>query len=881
MSNFPKLRDRVVDPSTGVPLNGAKLYTYEPGTTTNKATYTTAVRTIAHTNPIVSDANGLFPEIYLTPDTTYRFILKTSADVTLFDVDDIAPTALDGDLNAQFYELAESPLHQGAVGNGSDDDSTQVQDAINAATLGTRNGVVDLYGRTYRCDTGLILPSGIKLRNGTLDFSNCHDDAFLHAQGDTGVPVAVTADIAAGDDSFDAASISGVSSNNLLHLYQDAGSTAGEIVRVASASGSTITIAGQTHGAYATANTARYIGIVPVTGIVLEDLEIIGNAGASGLGDAIVLDLCKGVRLRNVSVRTTKGVGLAVKRSCDTVVESCSFVEASSGVEVRDASIDTVIEGCSFVRMSSASGAVRIGQNANAGVTYKTRVVSSSVQGSERGISIETHSGVTHVVGCQIGGGSTEGVYVVGRDVAIRDCAIYGFQYPVRIAATAALLAGVNNVAPVNLTVRGNALTCQGASGYCVLLTLSDADYEQIDISGNVLRGEGVHLSVDATIGGGQLLRRLTMHGNNQDCGTYSNGNLLLVTKQNGGSPVAIDKISLCGNIKSGGLEFVDSSAAASSLSLASAVIADNAGDGVIDLSGFTQAERVTITGNSLEVTSGTAGIYVSGNNVTVRGNTVSGAVSRGVSVSGSRCVVADNTLSGMEGGAFSAGVRAVDCDSVIISGNAIGSNDDFITYGVRVESDERACVSVSNNTINGIDNTSGSAGIRLSGGRYTNLNIAGNAINSRYHCILFAGAVDNLCLSGNSCDTSVGGGVAAISITGTNAGDVNHVAISGNSVDASRALLLSGYIDGGAIAGNVFQGATATYNTIDLTGSVGSAVHNIAITGNAIREGVYGISASNTARVIHDGNSFYSPGTSHQNGLAAGTSGAGGNYVS
>jgi hypothetical protein len=32
---------------------------------------------------------------------------------------------------------------------------------------------------------------------------------------------------------------------------------------------------------------------------------------------------------------------------------------------------------------------------------------------------------------------------------------------------------------------------------------------------------------------------------------------------------------------------------------------------------------------------------------------------------------------------------------------------------------------------------------------------------------------------------------------------------------------------------------------------------------------------------VIHDGNIFYNNGTSHQNGLAAGTSGAGGNYIS
>ena len=75
----------------GVPLSGGLIYTYLAGTTTPTATYTSASGTIAHSNPIVLDSGGRVPsgETWLTDGTSYKFVLKDSADVLIATYDNI------------------------------------------------------------------------------------------------------------------------------------------------------------------------------------------------------------------------------------------------------------------------------------------------------------------------------------------------------------------------------------------------------------------------------------------------------------------------------------------------------------------------------------------------------------------------------------------------------------------------------------------------------------------------------------------------------------------------------------------------------------------------------------------------------------------------
>ena len=72
--------------SDGLPLVGGKLYTYAAGTTTPLATYTDNTQTAQNTNPVILDSTGQ-AGVWLPETTSYKYVLKTSADVTLYTVD--------------------------------------------------------------------------------------------------------------------------------------------------------------------------------------------------------------------------------------------------------------------------------------------------------------------------------------------------------------------------------------------------------------------------------------------------------------------------------------------------------------------------------------------------------------------------------------------------------------------------------------------------------------------------------------------------------------------------------------------------------------------------------------------------------------------------
>lgn len=79
--------------STGALMAGAKLHFYAASTSTRQNTYQDADLTTPHTNPVVADANGVFPPIFLSPTLgDYKCVLTTSADVVLYTVDDLPAT---------------------------------------------------------------------------------------------------------------------------------------------------------------------------------------------------------------------------------------------------------------------------------------------------------------------------------------------------------------------------------------------------------------------------------------------------------------------------------------------------------------------------------------------------------------------------------------------------------------------------------------------------------------------------------------------------------------------------------------------------------------------------------------------------------------------
>jgi hypothetical protein len=85
--------------NSGVPLAGGLLYSYEAGTTTPAPTYTTSQGNIANSNPIILDAAGRPPsEIWLSP-IAYKLVLKTSAGVLLWTMDNLTGIPAAGQQN--------------------------------------------------------------------------------------------------------------------------------------------------------------------------------------------------------------------------------------------------------------------------------------------------------------------------------------------------------------------------------------------------------------------------------------------------------------------------------------------------------------------------------------------------------------------------------------------------------------------------------------------------------------------------------------------------------------------------------------------------------------------------------------------------------------
>lgn len=77
--------------NNGSILSGGKIFTYTAGTTTPQATYTDATGGTPNTNPIVLNSAGrTATAIWLTEGVSYKFVLKTSADVTIGTYDDVA-----------------------------------------------------------------------------------------------------------------------------------------------------------------------------------------------------------------------------------------------------------------------------------------------------------------------------------------------------------------------------------------------------------------------------------------------------------------------------------------------------------------------------------------------------------------------------------------------------------------------------------------------------------------------------------------------------------------------------------------------------------------------------------------------------------------------
>ena len=159
--------------NNGVPLSGGKVYTYAAGTTTPLTTYTDFTGNTANSNPVILDSRGEC-SIWLGT-SSYKFKLTTSTDVEVWTVDNIS--VLTSSANITFVESGTGAVTEtvqaklrlgyvypedfGAAGDGTTNDTTALQNAIN-----TGRDVYLAAGKTYLHTTALSVTTNYQWLGG-------------------------------------------------------------------------------------------------------------------------------------------------------------------------------------------------------------------------------------------------------------------------------------------------------------------------------------------------------------------------------------------------------------------------------------------------------------------------------------------------------------------------------------------------------------------------------------------------------------------------------------------------------------------------------------------------------------------------------------------
>lgn len=108
-------------------LTGGKIITYEAGTTTPLASYTSSDGNTAHSNPIILNAAGRVPtgEIWLDYTQLYKFVVTNSADVLIATYDNVGGSFNTSPIIANFTGTG-SQVNFSLLSNPASENSTQV-----------------------------------------------------------------------------------------------------------------------------------------------------------------------------------------------------------------------------------------------------------------------------------------------------------------------------------------------------------------------------------------------------------------------------------------------------------------------------------------------------------------------------------------------------------------------------------------------------------------------------------------------------------------------------------------------------------------------------------------------------------------------------------
>lgn len=123
------------------PLSGGKIFTYEPGTLTPKATYSDYALVTANTNPVVANARG---EVLMYGTGLYRIILKDASDVTIYDVDNVGTPSAAADAFAALLAASSGSSLVGFIQAGYGSSERTVEAKLRESVSVTDKGATVL-----------------------------------------------------------------------------------------------------------------------------------------------------------------------------------------------------------------------------------------------------------------------------------------------------------------------------------------------------------------------------------------------------------------------------------------------------------------------------------------------------------------------------------------------------------------------------------------------------------------------------------------------------------------------------------------------------------------------------------------------------------------
>ena len=152
-----------VDVGAGIrPSSGAKLFFYATGTSTPKNTFADSTGSTANANPVIANANGVFPAIFL--DGIFNVALKDANDVQIWTAD---PVSTEASGNGTFSGVTISDdyatLKMLSTADASGFNETWLVESNNNLDLQHRNGSGGYLANLIRLDLKTTSGGGLNL----------------------------------------------------------------------------------------------------------------------------------------------------------------------------------------------------------------------------------------------------------------------------------------------------------------------------------------------------------------------------------------------------------------------------------------------------------------------------------------------------------------------------------------------------------------------------------------------------------------------------------------------------------------------------------------------------------------------------------------------